>query len=103
MSAVLTQNSQILTVLCTQGGVAIAGILGALQAAYPTTGWTLELLQTRLTNGIKQGLFIAVGGNPAGPVEGYAINKYALNINNPLNKVYGCFCSQIIPVQVPAE
>ena len=106
-SPIINQNIEIISVLC-QGGhpgaaVTFSGILAALQARYPATGWTSDLLTTRLTKGIQQGLFLPVGSNPAGPVEGYALQPNMLKLNNPRNFLYEPFCSQIRPINCAAS
>ena len=101
-SPVINQNIEIITVLCQSrhpgAAVAFNGLLAALQSRFPSTGWTSTLLHTLLTAGIKQGLFTPVGSNPAGPVEGYALNRNMLSLNNPRNFLYEPFCSQILPL-----
>ena len=94
---VINQNIEIISVIC-QRAVAFNGILSRLNQLYPSTGWTSSLLQTRLTNGVKQGIFIAIGNNPAGPIAGYGINRNMLRLNFPQNAVYEAFCSQAVPL-----
>lgn len=97
MSQVITDNIQIIQTLC-RSTVSFDGLLEALNRSFPDAGWTAEILQSRLIAGIRQGLFLPVGGNPAGPVEGYMVNKYALNVNNPQNKIYACYCNNYLPL-----
>jgi len=95
-SPIINENIEIITVIC-RSAVAFNGILSRLQQLYPATGWTADLLTTRLTKGIRQGLFTAVGGNPAGPVQGYGINPRMLTLNYSQNVIYEPFCSNVIP------
>jgi hypothetical protein len=92
----ITQNIEIVTVLCSGVAVAFNGILSRLQSLYPSSGWTDSLLLTRLNAGKKSGLFTAVGSDPGGAVEGYALNKRMLSLNWAMNSIYGPFCTQII-------
>lgn len=99
-SPVINQNIEIITVICTGKGSALteAFLLQQLQQKYPETGWNPVLLATRLRNGVKTGLYLAVGANPGSSVvEGYSLQPNMLNLN-PLNMVYEPFCSQIIPL-----
>lgn len=94
---VINQNIEIISVICQQA-VAFNGILSRLQQLYPSTGWTSSLLQTRLSNGVRQGIFVAIGNNPSGPVAGYGINRNMLRLNFPQNAIYAPFCSQALPL-----
>ncbi len=101
-SPVINQNIEIIATLC-QGrhpgsAVAFDGLLAALQARFPATGWTSGLLTLLLAKGKRQGLFLPVGSNPAGPVLGWALQPNMLKLNNPQNFLYEPFCSQIRPI-----
>jgi hypothetical protein len=98
-SSIINMNIEIISVLCQgRAGVTFNGILAALQRRYPLSNWTQSQLQLLLNKGIKQGIFIPVGTNPAGPVLGYAIQPNMLRLNNPRNFIYEPFCSQIRPI-----
>lgn len=98
----INQNTQIVQVLCREA-ITFEGLLAALQSRFPSTGWTESLLTTRLDQGIQQGRIKPVGSNPAGPVEGYTANQRALSINPSINAVYGCFCSNMFPVDLAQQ
>ena len=101
-SPVINQNIEIISVLCVPkhpgAAVTFTGLLNTLLQLYPATGWTSDLLTTRLTVGKRQGLFLAVGDVPGGPVLGWAVNTNMLRLNYPLNFLYEPFCSQIRPI-----
>jgi len=99
-SPVINQNIEIVSILC-RGGVAFSGLLSALQNLYPATNWTANLLETRLRQGKRRGLFLPIGSNPAGPVEGWALQPNANFLNYTVNQIYEPFCSQIRPVGCP--
>jgi len=92
----INANIQIIQTLC-RGTFTIGAILAALQSKFPTAGWTLTILQTYLTVGVSQGLYVAVGGDPnTHIIQGYQINKRALQLNSA-NEIYGPYCSNILP------
>lgn len=97
MSVIITQNQEIIQALC-KGAVSEAGLLSYLQATYPDSQWTESLLSTRLAQGVKEGRFKKIGSNPAGPVEGYAINPYMVVQNSGINAQYAGYCNSIKPV-----
>jgi hypothetical protein len=97
----INRNIQIVEVLCQNGvgiGVTVSGLLAALQARYPTSEWTLEILNTLLALGKQQGRFYPVGSVPGGPVEGWTLNKKMLQVNYALNKIYAPYCSALAGV-----
>lgn len=96
-STVINQLTEVVTVICRQA-VAFNGILSRLQTLYPATGWTDALLTLRLNQGVRQGLFKAIGSNPAGPVDGYGINPNALRLNYSRNVIYEPFCNNLLPM-----
>ena len=89
-SAFIALTDEIVTVLC---GVTISfnTLLARLQTQYPASNWTEPLLTSTLNAIIKLGTVSPVGGYAGGPVTGYTINKYGLNINNAFNKNFNCF------------
>jgi hypothetical protein len=95
-SPLINQNIEIISILCRHP-VSFDGLLSSLQNLYPTTGWTANLLETRLRLGKRQGLFLPIGSNPAGPVEGWSLQPNANWLNYPQNQLYEPFCSQIRP------
>jgi len=89
--AFIALSSEVVNTLC---GVTIsaATLLTRLQANYPDSSWTEELLTATLAALIKLGTVSATGGYAGGPVTGYTINKNGLNINNNFNKNFAsCF------------
>lgn len=96
-SPAINQNIEIVSILCRRP-IAFSGLLSALQNLYPTTGWTANLLELRLKAGKRRGLFLPIGSNPAGPVEGWGLQPNANYLNFPQNQIYEPFCSQIRPI-----
>lgn len=89
--AFIALTSEVVNILC---GVTIsfATLLARLQANYPASSWTSDLLTATLAAIIKLGTVSAIGGYAGGPVTGYTVNKNGLNINNAFNKNFaGCF------------
>lgn len=100
-SPAINENIEVIQVLCTGGAMTFNAILGSLQNRFPETGWTSDLLQTRLDNGIVEGRFKAIGSAPyAGDIIGYNIDFKMVRNNPSVNKVYECFCSKIHPVDI---
>lgn len=92
-----SQNIEIITVLCGGASVDETGLLAALQSNYPTTGWTAELLNSRLVQGRREGRYRLVNDTPYTTVgAGWQINPKMLSLNYPTNKVYANSCTSSI-------
>lgn len=90
----VSRNIEIVTLLC-RGSVTAAALLSALQAAYPTVGWTLDMLNTLLAADIKSGLIVKLGNPDGTGTFFYGVNPLAVYVNPNLNKVYGAYCANI--------
>jgi len=104
MSATQSRNAEIITVLDQQNaiwqrcagpngnGLDFVTLLGAMQAAYPSTGWTSSLLASVLASGTSQGRY-----------KEYPLNTFYLNQDMvtacPCNQVYQQYSSQICGTQ----
>src|SRR5436190_19409191 len=93
-STLVNQNIEIIQVICLQA-TTFDGILAALQSRFASTGWTETLLSTRISAGLRQGLFIPVGDDPTLGVLGYQVNPRLASLNYAQNAVYVPYCSQI--------
>ena len=100
-SNTIDENIEIIKVFCTGGAMTFDAILGSLQNRFPDTAWTSDLLLLRLEQGISEGRYKAIGSAPyTEDIIGYAMDDEMVVNNAPLNKVYECFCSKIVPVAI---
>lgn len=99
----ITLNRQIVVLLGNNKGLTISQLLTKLQESFPTEGWTEEILQLFLTNGIRRGRYCVnsstCGGGSCGTGGNgdsiYKIRKDMV-IVNPRNWVYQDLSSCII-------
>jgi len=89
--AFIALSTEVVNTLCGVT-IAFATLLTRLQANYPASAWTSDLLTSTLAALVKLGTVSAIGGYAGGPITGYTVNKYGLNINYPFNKNFAsCF------------
>jgi hypothetical protein len=89
MSTTQNLNAEVISVLCNNVQETDV-LLANLQAQYPNTAWTLNLLNSVLEVGKKQGRYLRLTRNP----DRWQI-RYNMALINTVNHVYVPLCNRI--------